>query len=376
MYSRRVIAILVCMVVTGAARSVVIKLFYQFALEKPIFVTLLYLLSQTLSLFGYAVSTTRGLTEESREAVQWVHSIRYYARPLIPAVLNLLKNAMRSASMVHLPASVAEMMISGLGLVLSAAASWIIRKRMISCTRWIGIGIVSSGVLIIGGAELLSSDKTNGDGSGNERDQWIGLVLILGQCIISVFQDLSEELLIQDAEFSATLLLGLEGLFGLVIGSCIYFPLASKLGEPLAETMESLSTWGVLEFTIGLVCLFLVSGIFNILAIAETCSMTLNLWKNFRTILVWVFGLIIFYSSQNENLGEEWTPESFILLFGFFVMLGGAYLFYMKTIAVNEPQASNVANTPPFAPDNKDLEQGTETGNTLWHHGEGANVNR
>jgi hypothetical protein len=42
-YSPQVLAILLSMVITGAARSVVVKLFYQFGFEKPIFVTLLYL---------------------------------------------------------------------------------------------------------------------------------------------------------------------------------------------------------------------------------------------------------------------------------------------------------------------------------------------
>jgi hypothetical protein len=76
-----------------------------------------------------------------------------------------------------------------------------------------------------------------------------------------------------------------------------------------------------------------------------------------------VFGLIIFYSSQNEDLGEEWlAPESFILLLGFLVMLGGAYLFYKKTIAVKDELPSHViASTHSLAPaeelvDNKDTE--------------------
>jgi drug/metabolite transporter (DMT)-like permease len=224
------------MIVTGAARSVLIKLFYQFGMEKPIFLILLYLLSQALSLFAYAVSKViSGRQRELDEGDQ-------YPNQEEPS------------------AAMSEMVISGLGLVFSAVASRIIRKRMVSSTRWIGIGIVSCGVSMIAGADMVSSDKTNhDDGSGNERDQWIGMVLILGQCIISVFQDLSEEFLLQDSEFPATLL-GLEGLFGLVVGSIVYFPLASKFGEPLVETMESLHDLNVIGFMIGLVCLFIVSG--------------------------------------------------------------------------------------------------------------------
>jgi uncharacterized membrane protein HdeD (DUF308 family) len=82
-------------------------------------------------------------------------------------------------------------------------------------------------------------------------------------------------------------------------------------------------------FAAGLVLLFLVTGVFNIVATAVTSSMTRNVWKNFRTILVWMFGLAIFYATQNEELGEEWLiPESFIVLVAFGVMLYGAHVYY------------------------------------------------
>ena len=58
--------------------------------------------------------------------------------------------------------------------------------------------------------------------------------------------------------------------------------------------------------------MFAMTGVFNILATDVTSSMTRNVWKNFRTIFVWVLVLLIYYSSGNEDLGEEWiVPDSF-----------------------------------------------------------------
>jgi drug/metabolite transporter (DMT)-like permease len=465
-YSPQVLAILLSMVITGAARSVVVKLFYQFGFEKPMFVTLLYLLGQSLSLVVYLVSlqlikdvdddptgadqaemqaetlstakeddseherrpslstslpsqltksyrevswkveeedvhepresigddtscvklpesatpqrdvdisTTKetsdedanqlhqvesgqacphpsaaskrskrpsrrsnkgslhGLTLESKKAVQWVHRIPYYWKPLIPGIFNLCNSVMRWASLVYVPASIAEMLISGIELVLSVAASRLIRKRIISRTRWIGVAIVTVGIIIIGLVDMISANTKDvrEDPSSSQQHQWIGLLLIAGQSVMSVLQDLSEEIIMQEAEFPATLLLGLEGLFGLVIGSIFYFPLAAQLGEPISETVDALSAWRMGVFAAGLVLLFLVTGIFNIVATAVTSSMTRNVWKNFRTILVWMCGLVIFYATQNEELGEEWfIPESFVVLLGFGVMLYGAHVYY------------------------------------------------
>jgi drug/metabolite transporter (DMT)-like permease len=461
-YSPQVLAILLSMVITGAARSVVVKLFYQVGFERPMLVTLLYLLGQSLSLVVYFVSlqlikdvaddpaagarqtdkhaetlsttkeddsenerqpnlssslpsqlsksnlevsedhewcvhelgeptgddtcvqlaesatrqrdvdisttkeksdknenqvesgqacprpsaasrtrrsklpsrrprgSTHGLTEESKNAVQWIHQIPYYWKPLIPGIFNLCNSAMRWASLVYVPASIAEMLISGLELVLSVLASRLIRKRMVSRNRWIGVAIVTVGIIVIGLVDTLSAKKeVRDDPSSSQQHQWIGVLLIAGQSVMSVLQDLSEEILIQEADFPATMLLGLEGLFGLVLGSIFYFPLAAQLGEPLSDMVDELSAWRMGVFAAGLVLLFLVTGVFNIVATAVTSSMTRNVWKNFRTILVWMFGLVIFYATQNEELGEDWLfPDSFIVLSGFGVMLYGAHVYY------------------------------------------------
>mmetsp|Transcript_16062 Transcript_16062/g.21512 ORF Transcript_16062/g.21512 Transcript_16062/m.21512 type:complete len:85 (+) Transcript_16062:5602-5856(+) len=80
---------------------------------------------------------------------------------------------------------------------------------------------------------------------------------------------------------------------------------------------------------IALTCLITVTGIFNIAATNVTSSMTRNVWKNFRTVLVWGLGLIIYYVTGNVELGEKWRlPNSFFVLVGFLIMLYGAYLYY------------------------------------------------
>ena len=74
-----------------------------------------------------------------------------------------------------------------------------------------------------------------------------------------------------------------------------------------------------------------VTGIFNIAATGVTSSMTRNVWKNFRTCLIWIVSLIIFYATGNPELGEEWImPGSFYILIGFAVMLAGVYVYYCK----------------------------------------------
>jgi hypothetical protein len=293
------------------------------------------------------IGSLHGLNSASKHAVQWVHRIPFWLKPLIPGVFNLCNSAMRWASLIYVPASIAEMLISGLELVLSVVASRVIRKRLVSKRRWIGVGIVTLGILVVGLVHLLKQgDEDEEDSSRSRLGQWIGILLIVGQCIMSVLQDLCEELFMQEAHFPPMLLLGMEGLFGLVIGSVVYFPLASKLTGLSSEDQSFVQLveedWTVALAVVGLVFLFCVTGIFNILATAVTSSMTRNVWKNFRTILVWLFGLVIFYASGNDELGEAWLiPESFAILLGFAIMVYGAHVYYNEPTKNDEEAAGN-----------------------------------
>ena len=239
------------MVITGASRSVAVKLFYDLGFRNPLFVTLLYLTGQGLSLVVYLVSrrssppparrrprykkvsielptrnvvpnpmhaddecpgdmedevkapvveakdeektperrkrsgSPTGLTTESHNAatVTWVHAIPWYLKPVVPGFFNLCNSAMRWGSLIYVAASMAEMLISGLELLLSVVAARCIRKRRISWSRWVGVLVVALGLALV---RLANRDSVGG------KHSWIGDVLIVGQCVMSVIQDMSE----------------------------------------------------------------------------------------------------------------------------------------------------------------------------------------
>jgi hypothetical protein len=68
---------------------------------------------------------------------------------------------------------------------------------------------------------------------------------------------------------------------------------------------------------------------YSILGTAVTSSMTRNMWKNFRGLVVWIAALIIFYVGGDEDIGEPWMiPGSLMILAGFSVMMGALYVYY------------------------------------------------
>lgn len=409
MYPFHVVLTLIGMIMAGAARIVAVKIYFQMELEEsrnvtPMFVTLLYLVGQALSLFVHYIciqfirtdvqrdksakyakiemtdrtlicddntsqlpdamddhifeeniicvesdssnsdqekpmtgneyqvkedpisamprskmrrrGSKTGLTAESKDAVAWVHKIPWYLKPALPGFFNLCNSALRWACLVFVAASTAEILISGLELVFSSFAARIIRKRKISMQRWVGISIVAVGILLVGLAKVIEKKEIENE----EHKFFIGNVLIFGQCLFSVLQDLSEEIFMQESNFPSTLLLGMEGIFGLIFGAPIYFFFFS---EDLSFTRFNIG------YEIGLVFLVLITGILNIRTTEVTSSMTRNVWKQCRIMLVWILGLLIYYMGSEDRIGEPWVfPSSFFVLCGFSVILTGVYVYY------------------------------------------------
>ena len=277
------------------------------------------------------IGSVHGLSKKSEDAIMWIHSIPLYLKPLIPAVFNLINSALRWTSLLFISASIAEMLISGLELVLSVVASRLIRKRMVSRKRWQGVGIVILAITGVGFIDMVYATKDEDDVE-NTGDVGIGILLIVLQCIFSVLQDLAEEIFMQAADFPATLLLGLEGFMGLAIALLLYFLFGEKIGEDPIVTRELLmedETRIVWIFILPIV--FLITGIFNIRATEYTSSMTRNVWKSVRTALVWIFGLVIYYIGGNNDIGEEWLiPKSFYILICFAVLTMGIFVYYWE----------------------------------------------
>lgn len=275
--------------------------------------------------------SNHGLSSNSNERLMWIHRIPWYIKPTIPALFNLLNSTLRWASLVYIDASVAEMMISGLELTLSVIAARVFRNRIVAKSRWMGVMIVATGVIIIERAnnskhlQQLYSDS-NDDVADDARrhgksDATIGVILIILQSTLSVLQDIGEEIFMQACDFPATMMLGMEGLYGVSVGFIIYITVGDKLGiEEIDSTLETLRNnprWWI----VGLPFLFTITGIFNIKATEATSAMTRNVWKNFRTVVIWVIALVIYYIGCNVAYGEEWhMPESMYILVGFMIM--------------------------------------------------------
>ncbi|KAG7369511.1 hypothetical protein IV203_027257 [Nitzschia inconspicua] len=349
-----------------------------------------------------------GLSEESHRAVRWVHTIPWQVQPLIPGMFNLLNAMSKWAAFQYQAASVVEMLMAGLELILSTVVARIVRKRTMSKHRWMGVFIVAIGLLIVEIASRTKDDNTvihididdeetettiytNDTLSQQQQNQQqyqqnqhypyhdyiVGTLLIVAQCLTAVLQDMAEELFLQESQFPPMLLLGMEGLVGLLLGIPMYFlwrywllPVSSSssstttinddnnnnynysvsslstVSSPSSFQQQPTSGWEFLYLAL-LTLIFTATGIFNILTTDATSSMTRNMWKNCRTFTVWMVGLILYHHAVvgNHDLGEPWTmPHSIIVLAGFSLMVCGIYVYYMNH---NSNINNNINNNHP-----------------------------
>lgn len=267
--------------------------------------------------------SVHGLSEKSREAVQWVHKIPNWAKPIMSSVFNLLDVAFRMLSILFLAASVAEMLIGGMELILSIVAARVVRKRHIATQRWCGAAIMMVGLVLVACSDLVSDNESS-------ESFGLGLLFVVLKVIMGVSKDMTQELFMQEGNISATLLLGMEGVYGLLMAIPLYFLLGPVTGYDPIDGFRVIGESPLsIGYTFGLLIIFFVAGMYSILGTAVTSSMTRNMWKNFRGLVVWIVALTIFYAIGDEDLGEPWViPGSFMILGGFSIMLGALYVYY------------------------------------------------
>ena len=252
-----------------------------------------------------------GLTEESRAAVQWVHKVPGWAKPLASSLFNLLDVTFRMLSILYLAASVAEMMTGGLELIFSVVAARVIRKREIGKERWWGVGIMTVGLVVLAASDFVSSEEDESSSAESTRTIFLGILFVLLKVAFGVLKDITQELFMQESQFPPMLLLGTESFYGLLMAIPLYVFVGPLVGYDPTDAIRAIgdvhSPAVGIAYTIGLLFVVLSAGIYSILGTAVTSAMTRSMWKNFRGLVVWIIGIVVFYvaaaasSTQNSN---------------------------------------------------------------------------
>lgn len=242
----------------------------------------------------------------------------------IPACFDIIASSLMNVALTMVAASVYQM-LRGMKVIVTAGMSILFLKKKLYIHHWSSVGVIFLGLVLVGIAVLTGST------SGVETNP-LGVVILLLATVFSSGLYVVEEKLLGNYYLDPLKVVGLEGLFGLIMW-CILLPIFQQIHC----SDDKLCPYGVLEDTMRAFHDFDYNKTLILLSAAVCVTMALfngfgvTVTKNAssaqratidtaRTLLIWVFFLIVEVNGKRENF--------YVLqLFGFAMLVIGTLVF-------------------------------------------------
>ncbi|ELP89481.1 hypothetical protein EIN_391360 [Entamoeba invadens IP1] len=343
---------------TGTATTILSKTAYQLEgegvdgdihkFEKPLFLNWAMFLGMTLCLFIYFfqfyVLPLFKKTETKKESMNW----KGYLLMLIPAFCDFLATYLMNFGLIWVSSSIFQMMRGSI-IVFTAILAVFYRKQKMYMFEIIGVLIIVVSLCLIGtaafcpGAQPDTSSNSSSSGSNDTYDWYftlIGIVLILAAQFLQAFQTILEEQFLHDIKAPVTFIVGLEGLYGLIICS-IMMPIMgmSWVPEVIAEDTKDTfvmlgNTLSLSLITVGYVISILMFNYSGMMITDYVNAMVRNVMEPMRMITIWICSVFLYYV-VDPKIGEKVGWFTFIEVFGFIFLTGG-FLLYTRVIKIQK----------------------------------------
>lgn len=354
------------MVLTGAMNTIVSKSLMSTTgvsetgqsepFAKPWFLTLVMFLAMSVALpytRAYTKCFARRSTAKMAEpllaeaeaggivAPQWTKW--KVLKTAIPALFDLIACGLANTGFLFVPASVWQM-LRGSELLFAALLRGLCLGKHLAPHQWRGLSLTLLGVTMVGLAHAWAT--------GSQIHACLGMGMVILSQAFQAGQAVAEEMLVEE-DLPELEVLGIEGAWGAVMMVLFIFPLLFIIpGADHGHLEDEWDAWTLLisnSWLGGLLLAYFVSvSLYNMLGIAflaASGSTVLRLmFDTLRTLVVWVFGLVIHYCvDARSGVGEAWTPYSYFEAAGFVLLILGNITFKVK----QEPLcgASEVAST-------------------------------
>ena len=344
--------------------------------EKPWFTNWAMFLGMTLCLVGFEV--TRAIKKVRGKPTPHTPRKLYWAIA-IPALCDMVASFLMGVGLLWIPGSVWQM-LRGSIIIFTAILKVTYRKKRLLPAEILGICIVVVGIAVVGFSSFLTPGEVeDANGAANASSSSLllsdssvssvsqasqaaegmpkalkislGILLVVLAQALQATQTIVEEKLLHDVDAPATLIVGMEGLYGLLLCSCISMPIAYFLpgeeGQGLHEdTLDSFAMIGYSQVLLWVCVLYvlviLVFNLFGMMITQVTDAMVRNIMEPIRTLLVWVTMVFICYVCTHKRMGERVNYWSLLQLAGF-VTLSIGVLIYNDVISCKclRPAASS-----------------------------------
>jgi len=326
-------------------------LYVKHKFEKPWFTNWAMFLGMSLCLVGFFIA--RAIKKSKGKTVEVIPK-KLYAALLIPAVCDMIASFLMGVGLLWIPGSVWQM-LRGSIIVFTALLKVFYRKKKLFPSEIFGTTDVVLALVVVGvssfftpgevencydssdgnfSLSLSSSHSSSSETSSNVLLMALGIVLVVLAQALQAFQTILEEKFLHDLDAPETLIVGMEGLYGLLLCSLISMPIAYFLpgeeGIGLHEdTLDSfvmlVHNWTLFGVMVAYVIVILVFNLFGMMITQVTDAMTRNIMEPIRTFLVWVCMVSIFYITR--CLGEQLNLWSLLELAGFVILTFGVLVY-------------------------------------------------
>ena len=308
------------------------------------------------------VDSLQSVDNDEQSAVQQTTSKKMYFAVAAPAACDLLATSLMNIGLLSIQASVWQMLRGSMVLFSSIFCAFVL-KRPHYPYMWWSVLLIIIALTIVGVAAVSSTGV--GKPGVSMSSVIIAICLTVGSQLIQASQIVVEDFLMHDLTASPIQIVGLEGMWGTIFTICIFLPIIQFTGNVKSEgngvhedTIDTFKMIGnnptILAFVIIYVIVILLYNVFGMYVTSVTSAVIRTILEGLRTLCIWVVELVIFYSTGNPDLGEEWTIFSYMQLAGFILLFTGM-LLYNKIIRLpifkypteeSQKQTTTVDDTP------------------------------
>ncbi|CAL6006840.1 EamA-like_transporter family protein [Hexamita inflata] len=275
-----------------------------------------------------AAAHARGEMQDVEEPKVVKHDWKAYTYIGVPALFDMAATTVMGYGLVLINVSIMQM-LRGAMIVFATCFNVLFLKRKIRAYQWSSVCITVAALVLVGVACIMGS---KGDTTAQPwNKQLLGCLLVVCSTAIQASQIVVEDFMLSDINATPLQIVGMEGIWGLIVTCAICWPIASFAipGEDHGH-MEDIADTFYMFVDNSLIIVFSVIYFIAILFLnwagmvvtQETSSVVRTIFEAVRTAVIWIVDLMIYYwFAKHSVYGEAWNTYSWIQLAGFILLI-------------------------------------------------------
>ena len=263
-----------------------------------------------------------------------IQHCKHYFYVAAPAMCDLCATSLMNIGLFYLDASIWQM-LRGSMVIFSAIMTIIFLKRKYYAYHWTGILLVTVGMVTVSASSFMKTKDTPKNATAAETI--MSICLVVGAQIIQASQIVIEEYLLKNVQAAASLIVGLEGMWGGLVGIGVLMAVQSTGNSKSAlvkaafyeDTIDSFimikNSRALLIMVIIYILCILFYNMFGMMVTQTFSAVYRTIMEAVRTLCIWIVNIIIYFFDPNHGEKIEWA--SLVELIGFAILLTGNFVF-------------------------------------------------